>query len=90
MRLERLYNEINFLPDVFKKHVCNFYKNKDALLAHIENDLVPNTNNFVEGYYKLTFPRKIKKIFRTLKGAKIRISLNKIHWYKNTTLKGKI
>ena len=50
----------------------------DSTLNHTINKDIPSTNNLLEGFYKITFPRKIKKIFVTYQGAMNRISLNNI------------
>ena len=54
----------------------------DSTLNHTINIDIPSTNNLLEGFYKITFPRKIKKIFVTYRGAMNRISLNNIRWMK--------
>ena len=54
----------------------------DSTLNHMINEDIPSTNNLLEGFYKITFPRKIKKIFVTYHGAMNRISLNNIRWMK--------
>ena len=54
----------------------------DSTLNHTINKDIPNTNNLVEGFFKITFPRKIKRIFVTYQGAINRIALNNIRWMK--------
>ena len=48
------------------------------MLNHTLNKDILSTNNLLEGFYKITLPRKIKKIFVTYKGAMNRIALNNI------------
>ena len=52
------------------------------MLNHTLNKDIPSTNNLLEGFYKITLPVKLKKIFVTYKGAMNRIVLNNIRWMK--------
>ena len=38
----------------------------DSTLNHTINKDILSTNNLLEGFYKITFPRKIKKNFRII------------------------
>ena len=59
-----LYNEMDFLPDVVAKFIKNLSKDFDSTIQHIIRPEIPNTNNLLEGYFKITLPRHLKKIFR--------------------------
>ncbi len=41
----------------------------DSTLNHTINKDMPCTNNLLVGFYKISFPRKIKKIFVTYSGG---------------------
>lgn len=45
--------------------------------------------NLIEQFFKITFARKIKKIFRTKRGAMKRMKMNEIRWTHRNVLKQK-
>ena len=86
---ETAHNRFNRLYAIKKdltEEIGNFLERLkgylDSTLNHMINEDIPSTNNLLEGFYKITFPRKIKKIFVTYHGAMNRISLNNIRWMK--------
>ena len=86
---ETAHNRFNRLYAIKKdltEEIGNFLERLkgylDSTLNHMINKDIPSTNNLLEGFYKITFPRKIKKIFVTYHGAINRISLNNIRWMK--------
>ena len=80
------FNRIYAKKKELREEIGNFLENLksflDSILNHTIDKDVPNTNNLIEGFYKITFPRKIKKIFVTYQGAINRIALNNIRWMK--------
>ena len=56
---------------------------------HTKNKKISSTNKLTELLFRLTFPRKIKRIFRTYEGAKKQIRLNNINWTKRNVLEEK-
>ena len=86
---ETVYNRFNRLYAIkndLREEIGNFLERLkgylDSTLNHTINNDIPSTNNLLEGFYKITFPRKIKKIFVTYHGAMNRIALNNIRWMK--------
>jgi len=73
------------------KEIASFLKKLakdiDSTLNHIINKNIPNTNNKLEGYYKITLPRYLKRKFRTNKGLNIKLRLNRIRWTERNVLK---
>ena len=80
------FNRSYAIKNDLREEIGNFLERLkgylDSTLNHTINDDIPSTNNLLEGFYKITFPRKIKKIFVTYHGAMNRISLNNIRWMK--------
>ena len=67
----KLYNQLDFLPDEIAKFVKNLKKDFDKTINHIRRKYIPKTNNLFEGFFKITFPKKYKRRFRTEKALKI-------------------
>ena len=86
-RFNILYNQIKFLPEPFAKFMKNLKKDFYSTIKHIINPEIPNTNNLLEGYYKITLPRHLKKIYRTEQGLKNRIRHSRIKWTRKMVLK---
>ena len=81
-RFNKLYSQLKKLPKEIKEFLENLAKYFDKSIQHTINRQIPSTNNLIEGFYKITLPRKIKRIFRTYRGLLIRITLNNIRWIK--------
>lgn len=75
------------MPEEIQKFIKSLSKDFETTINHIKNPEIPSTNNLIEGYYKTTFPGKIKRIFRTEKGLKIRLKLSQLRWTKRNVLK---
>lgn len=80
------FNRLYAIKNDLREEIGNFLERLkgylDSTLNHTINNDIPSTNNLLEGFYKITFPRKIKKIFVTYHGAMNRIALNNIRWMK--------
>ena len=77
-KFQKLYEKINELPKEIKEFIKSLSKYLDRAIQHTINNKIPSTNNLIEGFYKTTLPRKIKRIFKTYRGLLIRITLNNI------------
>ena len=85
-RFQELYDKLDDLPKEIKSFIKNLSKYLDKAIQHTINRKIPSTNNLIEGFYKTTLPRKIKKIFKTYRGLLIRITLNNIRWIKRCVI----
>ena len=77
------------MSDEIKDFLENLKNHLDDALNHTLNKNVPSTNNLIEQFFKITFARKIKKIFRTKRGAMKRMKMNEIRWTHRNVLKQK-
>ena len=84
-KLKKLLKEKD-LPDFIDKFVKNLLKKIDRAVQFVNDGNIPKTNNLIELFYKVTFPEKIKRIYRTYEGAMNRIQLNNIRWMKRNVL----
>ena len=79
-RFNTIYNKIN----QFNKKTQNFLKTLekkfDKTTEYHKNPQIPRTNNKIEGYFKITLPKHLKRRFRTKKGLIRWIKLQKIRW----------
>ena len=87
IKFKKLQGEIKSMPEEIQKFIQNLSKDFETTINHIKNPEIPSTNNLIEGFYKTTFPGKIKRIFRTNKGLKIRLKLSQLRWTKRNVLK---
>lgn len=90
LRYSILNNQIKHLPDEIAKFITKLGKDLENTLSHIENDNIPKTNNWLELFFKIVFPKKYRKRFKTTKGVKRFLKNGKIKWYENTVLKEEI
>ena len=88
-KYNKLCTQKGEMSDEIVKFLKNLENHFEEAFNHIENDSVPATNNLLEQFYKITFPRKIKKIFRTPRGARKRIFMNNYRYTINNTLTSK-
>ena len=68
--LNRFYNQLNFLPEEISKFIKNFKKDFDKTINQIRRKEILKINNLFEWFFKITFPKKYKRRFRTEKGVK--------------------
>ena len=88
-RFNELYEKLEELPEEIKAFLKNLSKYLDKAIQHTINRQIPSTNNLIEGFYKTTLPRKMKRIFKTYRGLIIRIRLNNIRWIKRCVITNK-
>ena len=81
-RFNKLYSQLEKLPEEIKEFMKKLSKYFDKAIQHTINREIPSTNNLIEGFYKITLPGKIKRIFKTYRGLLIIITLNNIRWTK--------
>ena len=86
----RLYNQLDFLPEEIAKFIKNLKKDFDKTINHIKRDDIPKTNNLLEGFFKITLPKKYKKRFRTEQGVKNYLRHMRIRWYEHNVFHEKI
>ena len=79
-RFQKLKDEIKELPKEISSFIKKLSKDINSTLNHITDGDIPNTNNKLEGYFKITLPRHMKRKFRTDKGLDIKLRLNRIRW----------
>ena len=89
-RFNILYNQIDFLPDEIAKFLRNLKKDLDATLSYIENENIPKTNNWLELFFKIVFPKRYRNKFKTTKGVERFLRAGKIKWCENVVLKEEI
>lgn len=81
-----LYNQIEHIHEEVAKFLRNLKKDLDATLSYIENENIPKTNNWLELFFKIVFPKRYRNRFKTTKGVKRFLRAGKIKWYENVVL----
>ena len=89
-KFNELYGKRKDMSEEIKKYIENLKDTLDDALHHTLNENVPSTNNLIEQFFKITFARKIKKIYRTKRGAIKRMKLNQIRWTKRNAINKKV
>ena len=85
-KINKLLDKKDELPDFIHDFLKNLIKKIERALAFTKDESLPKTNNLVELFYKVTFPGKIKRIYRTVEGAMNRIRLNNIKWMEKNVI----
>ena len=61
-------------------------KKFDKTTTYFQNPQIPRTNNKIEGYFKITLPKYLKRVYRTKEGLIRWIRLQKIRWTKRNVI----
>ena len=89
-RFNILNNQRESLPDEFVNVLKIIEKDFDAVFAYIENENIPKTNNWLELFFRVVFPKKFRNRFKTVLGIKNYLRLAKIRWYERVVLGEKV
>ena len=83
----QLYDKLEELPSIIKDFIKTLSKKINKALEYTKDKKIPKTNNIVELLFKVTFPGKIKRIYRTYVGAITQIKLDDLKWIERNVLK---
>ena len=83
----QLYDKLEELPPIIKNFIKTLSKKINKALEYTKDKKIPKTNNLVELLFKVTFPGKIKRIYRTYAGAVTQIKLDDLKWIEKNVLK---
>jgi len=65
--LKYLWNEKGNMPESFQDFLKKLKGNFNSHMAHLENKKLSSTNNTMENLFRIIFPDKLKKLFKTVK-----------------------
>ena len=85
-RFNTIHNQINQFDEDTQKFLKNLDKKFDRTTTYFRNSQIPRTNNKIEGYFKITLPKYLKRTYRTKKGLIRWIRLQKIKWTKRNVI----
>ena len=85
-RFNTIYNQLNEFDTDTQKFLKNLKKKFQKTITYYKNELIPRTNNKIEGYFKITLPTHLKRRYRTQKGALRWIRIQKIRWTERNVL----
>ena len=74
------------IPKVIQEYVKKLDKKIDRIIEQVKDREIPKTNNLVELFFKVTFPGKIKRIYRTYEGALNKIKLDDFKWIEKNVI----
>ena len=81
-----LKENLEELPDVIKDYIKKLDKKMDMVLEQVKDRNIPKTNNLEELFFKVTFPGKIKRIYRTYEGALNKIKIDDLRWIERNVI----
>lgn len=86
-KLNKLIKQKNELHTFIKSNILlkirDYFKHYTLFL---ENKNIASTSNQIENYFSKTMPKSIKKIYRTIKGIKSRININRQRWIRRNRI----
>ena len=85
-RFKTIYNQLDEFDENTQKFLKNLDKKFDKTTEYYKNPQIPRTNNKIEGYFKITLPQNLKRIYRTRQGLIRWIRLQKIRWTERNVL----
>lgn len=83
----QLNDKLEELPQIIKDFIKKLSKKINKALNYLNDKNIPKTNNLVELLFKVTFPGKIKRIYRTYAGAITQIKIDDLKWIEQNVLK---
>ena len=86
----QLNDKLEELPQIIKDFIKKLSKKINKALNYLNDKDIPKTNNLVELLFKVTFPGKIKRIYRTYVGAITQIKLDDLKWIESNVLKNPV
>ena len=85
-RFKTIYHQLDEFDENTQKFLKNLDRKFDKTTEYYKNSQIPRTNNKIEGYFKITLPSHIKRIYRTREGLIRWIRLQKIRWMEKNVL----
>ena len=85
-RFNKMWDKKEELPSLIHDFLKSLSKKINRALEFTKDPSIPKTNNLVELFYKVTFPGKIKRIYRTVEGVENRIRMNNIRWMERNVI----
>ena len=85
-RFNTLYNPLDQFDEDTQKFLKNLNKKFDKTIEYYKNPDIPRTNNKIEGYFKITLPKHLKRIYRTREGLIRWMRLQKIRWTERNVI----
>ena len=89
-RFNILNNQKEHLSDEFVRALNTIGNDLDATLSHIENENIPKTNNWLELFFRVIFPKRFRNRFKTVLGVDNFLRLAKIRWNERVVLGEKV
>ena len=86
----QLNDKLEELPPIIKDFIKKLSKKINKALNYLNDKNIPKTNNLVELLFKVTFPGKIKRIYRTYAGAITQIKIDDLKWIEQNVLKNPV
>ena len=85
---KKLVSKIKEIPIQFRKFIMKkFIINFKRCINHLNDKNISKTSNQIENYFRNTLPKSIKRIYKTKKGLKDQITVQKQKWEINQKIK---
>ena len=81
-RFNQLLGEIAKFPLKFQKFLKNMKPVFREFMGHLKNKKLESTNNAMENFFGVNFPKKLKYLFKTVSGVKDQLTIKAHNWNK--------
>lgn len=83
----QLHDTLDELLTIIQESWKNSLKKINKVIENTKNKKNIKTNNLVELLFKVMFPGKIKRIYRTYAGAITQIKIDDLRWIERNVIK---
>jgi len=81
-RFNQLLGEIGKFPEEFQKFLESMEPVFREFMGHLKDKNLASTNNAMENFFGVNFPRRLKYLFKTVSGVKDYLTIKAYNWNK--------
>ena len=81
-RFNQLLNEVDKFPEEFQKFLTKMKPVFREFMGHLRDKNLESTNNVMENFFGVNFPKKLKHLFKTALGVKDYLTIKAHNWNK--------
>ncbi len=89
-RFNTIYNQKDEFDEDTQRYLKNLHKKFQKTITYYDDPNIPRTNNKIEGYFKITLPKNLKRKYRTEKGQIRWLKIQRIRWTERNVLNNNI
>ena len=85
-RFNTIYNQEDEFDEDTQRYLKNLDKKFQKTITYYDDPHIPRTNNKIEGYFKITLSKNLKRTYRTEKGQIQWLKIQQIRWTERNVL----